>query len=92
MKGQPKGNGSTKFQINLTDKGGWLVVYPAQQLNLPPDLPVHLSRALEEWFSERPHLRIRSGFPIVQDGNTIAIHAFYEQIFWPPTKPAAPPG
>jgi hypothetical protein len=86
----PKGNGSGKFQINVTDKGGWIVIYPAQPHSLPTDLPVHLSRTMEQWFIERPHLRIRSAVPIVQDGNTIIIHAFYDQVLWPQPAPPTP--
>lgn len=87
MKPQPKGNGSGQVQITLTDKGGWLVIYPAQLHSLPHELPIFLSRALEDWFRERPHLRLRSACPIVQDGNTVVIHAFYDQVFWPGPAP-----
>lgn len=88
MKAKPHGNGSGKLDILLTDKGGWLVVYPARRADLPEDLPVHLSRVMEKWFHERPHLRIRSALPIVQNGNTVVIHVFYEQITWPQNRPA----
>ena len=88
MKAKPHGNGSGKLDILLTDKGGWLLVYPSRQNDLPEDLPIHLSRALEEWFQERPHLRIRSAMSVVQEGNTVVIHAFYEQILWPQNLPA----
>jgi hypothetical protein len=92
MMGQPHGNGSGKIEILATDKGGRLVVYPARSDALPHDLPIHLSRTMEAWFQERPHLRIRSATSIVQDGSTVILHVFYDQVFWPqPTPPQQTP-
>lgn len=93
MKPRPHGNGSGNITVNMSDRGGWVVIYPGSLESLPPQMPIVLSRAMEEWFSELPHLRLRSAMSIVQEGNTVMIHAFYEQVAWPAgEKPPQPSG
>lgn len=93
MKLPPHGNGSGNIEICVSDRGNWIVIYPGAAESLPPQLPILLSRTMEGWFAERPHLRPRSATSIVQDGNTVLIHAFYEQVSAPAREmPPRPSG
>jgi hypothetical protein len=83
MKGQP-GNGSSKFQVQQDDMGGWVRVH-ASGSSFPANLPVILSACLTDWFRQRLHLRLRFVIPIQKDGNTVELHAWYECQTFPPT-------
>jgi hypothetical protein len=44
---------------------------------MPEELPVWLSHALTEWFRQRPQLHLRAVVPVVRDGDTVEMHAWY---------------
>jgi hypothetical protein len=81
MKGQQPGNGSSRFEIDQTDMGGWVRIRATG--TLPDDLPLFLSHTLAEWFRQRSHLRLRFVVPISRDGNTVELHGFYEAHVFP---------
>jgi hypothetical protein len=86
---RPQGNGSGKFEIGQQDMGGWVRIVPGRQ-NLPDDLAVYLSRALSDWFRQRPHLRMRCVVPVQRDGDTVELHAWYEAHLFPPLQGPKP--
>ena len=44
----------------------------------PEALPVMLETAMQQWLEENPELFVRSTLPIIQNGQTIAIHIWYD--------------
>jgi hypothetical protein len=70
--------------------GGWLRVSTEAGATLPDDLPVFLSHTLAEWFRQRPQLRLRCVVPIQRHGDTVELHAWYEQIAFPALQGPAP--
>jgi hypothetical protein len=84
---KPPGNGSSRFNIDSEDMGGWVRIFPRG--NLPDNLPVYLSHSLADWFRLRPQLRLRFAVPITKDGATVELHGFYEWHVFQPT-PEAP--
>ncbi len=80
---KPGGNGSSRFNIHQDDMGGWVRVFTDRGPSLPEDLPVYLSQALSEWFRQHANLRMRCVIPVVRDGCTVELHAWYEAHLFP---------
>jgi hypothetical protein len=78
MSKQVPGNGSGKFPVHQQDMGGWVRVYTDAKATVPENLAVYLSHALTEWFRQRPQLRMRTVLPVIQDGSTVELHAWYD--------------
>lgn len=72
---------TARIGIKQLDMGGWVRVFPGQG-EPGPDLPTYLSHALNNWFRERPHLRLRFVLPVTHCGNTVELHGWYEQILF----------
>jgi hypothetical protein len=90
------GNGEPKIDIITQDKGGGVMFYPAVR-PAPPGIGVTLSKAMEDFFLKNRHLRPRGGMSIVEDGDTVILHVFYDQVGWPQGSPShlsqtKPPG
>jgi hypothetical protein len=83
MPSRQPGNGSVKFLVHQQDMGGWVRVFTAKQATVPTNFPMFLSLSLTEWFRQRPHLSLQSVVPVVQDGNTVELHAWYVQTVFP---------
>jgi hypothetical protein len=83
MKPKSGGNGSGKIDIGIQDMGGWVQVRLSRNYDLPEDIHVGLSAALAQWFRQNPHKRLRFAVPIQRDGNTIALHAWYDVVLLP---------
>jgi hypothetical protein len=83
MRGQPQGNGSGKINIIQADMGGWIRVFTERLEAAPEDLAVYLSQTVAEWFRERPHLRLLTVVPIAKHGDTVELHAWYDQHVFP---------
>ena len=73
----PKPDGRGQFIISTSDMGGWVRIFPDRSDDLPPDLPVFLSQALSDWFRQRPQRTLQTVVPVVKDGRTIELHAWY---------------
>ena len=76
-----KGNGDGKIEIDVLALGEDCVVFqagitPTTDLRRVPRL---LGETLIAWLSENPTVRIRSALPIVEDGNTVAIHVWFDR-------------
>ncbi len=69
-------------------RASWLRVY-LDAGEPPNDLPFYLSHSLAAWFRQRPQLRLRFVVPIVRDGETVELHAWYDQVQFPDTSPLA---
>ena len=77
--------------IHHDDMGGWVRVYPGNLLDAPENVHVFLSQSLAEWFRQRPHLNLRFIVPIIKNGDTIELHAWYDAHLFPSTPQAPQP-
>jgi hypothetical protein len=82
------GNGSGKFEIGQHDMGGWLRVFVGHG-EAPADLHLYLSHALTGFFRKNAHLRVRFVVPIQKDGDTVELHAWYDQVQFQDVSPLA---
>ena len=80
--------GGPRIAINQQDMGGWVRVYLGQG-DPGGDVASYLSHALNGWFRERPHLRLRFVLPVSRQGNTVELHAWYEQVWFSDQSPLA---
>lgn len=80
------GNGKHTFTIDVAPVGpGYVIVAPRAGQGEPPDAtPFLLSCSLRDWLAERPSFRVRASVPIVQHGQTVAIHLWYDEQHAPP--------
>ena len=69
-----------QIHVDRIDVGtGWLCFVPKPGTNPRPDrLPYALSRAIEDTFKQTPTLTVRETLPIVSNGNTMAIHVWFD--------------
>jgi hypothetical protein len=93
MMPRPQGNGSGKFEIDVTDMGGWIRVYPSKaEYAYREDFGVYLSRTMVDWFRQRPQLRVKCIVPINREGSTVELHAWFEVHLLPSAPQAPQPG
>lgn len=75
----PDGNGTPHYRINATEVATGHVVFEAGDPKPPPDqLPYFLNHAVCDWQKENSQAVIRSALGIVEGGNTIAIHLWFD--------------
>ena len=79
-----------RFEIVQEDMGGWVRVFLGRG-EPTGELGRFLSHGLTAWMRERPHLRVRFAVPINRDGDTVELHAWYDQVLFPDTSPMADP-
>jgi hypothetical protein len=77
------GNGSGKFEIYQHDMGGWVRIYIDATAAVPENVASFLSLSLTDWFRKRPHLRMRNVLPVTRNGETVELHAWYDQQVFP---------
>ena len=80
---RPMGNGAGKVVLVWTDMGGWVRIHTAENSHLPHDIGVYLSSYLAEFFRTQPDKHMRCVVPIQKDGDTVELHAWYEQHIFP---------
>ncbi len=83
MNAPNSGNGSGKFDVGAHDMGGWVRVMAGQMASSVDDLGYYLSHRLSQWLRVNSHFRLISVVPIQRDGNTVELHAWYEQHVFP---------
>ena len=75
-----KGNGDGKIEVGVETKAeGWVVFRPG--ITPTTDMrrvPTALSEIMSDWLKDRPNLQVRTTLPIVEDGNTVAIHVWFQ--------------
>jgi hypothetical protein len=72
-----------EVKIHHLDMGGWLRVFADEAVSSHPNLPVILSYAVTQWFRSRPQFRLRAVVSICRAGNTVELHAWYDQHCFP---------
>ena len=79
-----------RFEIVQEDMGGWVRVFLGRG-EPTGEVAKFLSHGLTDWMRKRPHLPVRFTFPINRDGDTVELHAWYNQTLVPDTSPMAVP-
>jgi hypothetical protein len=75
------GNGDGGMEIGVTELAvGWV----SFQVGLTPSVDLKrgaalLNESLIRWLMAQPSLRVRAALPIVVDGNTAALHLWYDR-------------
>jgi hypothetical protein len=77
-----------RFEIIHEDMGGWVRVFLGRG-EPTGELAKYLSHGLTAWMRIRPQLRIRFVVPVSRDGDTVELHAWYDQVLFPDTSPMA---
>jgi hypothetical protein len=84
-----------RFEIIQENMGGWVRVFLGRVFlgrgEPTGEVAKFLSHSLTEWMRQRPHLRVRFVVPINRDGDTVELHAWYDQIIFPDISPMANP-
>lgn len=57
---------------------GRAVFRPSGTPTQPENLPLYLSKTIAAWLNQTPSLTVRATLPIVQNGNTVAVHVWFE--------------
>jgi hypothetical protein len=58
---------------------GWCLFKANDDATPPPDkLPLYLHDMFHKWLKRNKELSIRTTLPIVQGGNTVAIHVWFD--------------
>ena len=79
MPKRTEGDGEPKVEILTAEKKpGYVIIYPKPLDYLPDRLPVFLSLTLERWVLEHPQFRVRAAAGLVQEGQTVALHVWYD--------------
>jgi hypothetical protein len=73
-----KGDGKIEIGVvALSD--GWVMfqagITPTTDMT---QVPTALNEIMSNWLKERTNLHVRAALPIVEDGNTVAIHVWFE--------------
>lgn len=74
---------SQHVQVHQVDMGGWLRVFTDAQARDTVELPIYLSFGVTQWFRARPQFRLRCVVPIAKRGDTVELHAWYDQHLFP---------
>lgn len=82
---QGEGDGGTvdyepdKGQVDRLDMAaGWACFLASETPPTPNQLPLYLSKEVAAWQKQNPMLAVRATLPIVANGNTIAVHVWFE--------------
>jgi len=68
-----------KIVIDRSDmREGWVCFMAAEQPSKPDEVPLYLSQTVAAWLKQTPSLTVRATLPIVQNGNTPAVHVWFE--------------
>jgi hypothetical protein len=74
------GNGHQREVIVTHSNGDGYILITAERLDkLTDQTPVFISRTLESWQKENPACRVRCAAPIVNGGQTIAMHIWFDK-------------
>ena len=68
-----------KGQVDRLDMAaGWAGFLAAGTPPRPDELPLYLSKAVAAWQKQNRVLTVRATLPIVSNGNTSAVHVWFE--------------
>ena len=73
-----EGNGENKTRIDFVDGLNYVLICPHDPGMLPVNIAIIINNAFMDWQKKHPGIRIRTVLPITQDGQTIALHVWYD--------------
>jgi hypothetical protein len=75
-----EGNGHGKVNILVEKKSeGYVIIAPDKIDNLDEGTPIFVSRTVESWLKDHPEAKIRCALPIVRQGDTLAVHLWFDE-------------
>ena len=81
MKDRIFGNGSGKGVAHRSQvRPGYVIYHAGDPAPAPEDLPVLFNKMVLDDLGELPQIRVQAVLPIVREGNTIAIHLWYQDL------------
>jgi hypothetical protein len=80
--------GRPRFEIVQVDMGGWVRVFLGRG-EPAGELAKFLSHGLTDWMRKHPHLRVRFAVSVSRYGDTMELHARYDQVRFPDISPMA---
>lgn len=81
MKNRIFGNGSGKGIVHRSPLApGWVIYHVGEPPPAAEDVPFALNHHLMQDLQEHPSIRVRAALPILQGGNTVAIHLWYDDL------------
>jgi hypothetical protein len=79
MQFRHEGNGHDKVRIHTTQIAhGYVIIHADDIKTIVDGTPVFVSLTLEKWLKDNPTVRVRATLPIVKDGQTIAVHVWFD--------------
>jgi len=75
---KPEGPEPVTINFNLKAPG-YLIICPANQLDIPKGISVYFTHAFHEWLLKNPQYRLRASVGIVEDGQTVMFHVWYDE-------------
>jgi hypothetical protein len=73
-----EGNGEGKTLIDFVGRANYVLICPHDAATLPPNIAAIINQALLDWLKQHPAVRVRAALPITQDGQTTALHLWYD--------------
>jgi hypothetical protein len=73
-----QGNGEDQTQIDFISRPNYVLICPHDATNLPSNIAAIINRALTDWLKRTPGIRVRAVLPITHDGQTTAVHVWYD--------------
>jgi hypothetical protein len=74
-----EGNGHGKVRIHTTKVSHGYTIIHTDVKTIAEGTPVILSQSVEKFLKENPTFRVRATFPVVKDGQTVAVHLWYDE-------------
>ena len=83
MSNRSTGNGhrnpKSEITLHLNEEQQWVYLVPNDEHPPDPDdVPIFLDETLHTWLNDNPRLRVRNSLGVVQNGQTVAIHLWYD--------------
>jgi hypothetical protein len=72
-------NGDSDIKIAIEQLSNYVLFAPQDLANVPKGIAVIINRVMVNWLKENPGVRIRAALPITQDGQTTALHLWYDR-------------
>jgi hypothetical protein len=68
-----------QITIDRIDMGtGWVCFQPGDQPPPPDQMPGYLNHDFYNWLQRNPEFRVRAVLPIVEKGNTVLLHVWFD--------------
>lgn len=69
--------GAVAINFNLKAPG-YVIICPDHKQGIPKGVSVYVTHAFHEWVLKNPHYQVRACLGIVEDGQTVMYHVWYD--------------